>query len=190
MAAKTAYVDQARAYGEQMRRTIEAIARCRHPIVAQIHGICVGGGLEIAGLADLRICGESSRFGVPINKLGLVMSYAELGALIALAGEATALEIVLEGRVFDAREARDKGLVTRVVADDQVEAEARASARRIADGAPLVARWHKKFARRLRDPAPLTAAEHDEGFACFGTEDFQIGYRAFLAKQPPAFKGK
>jgi enoyl-CoA hydratase len=183
-------VDQARAYGADMRRTLEAIDRCRHPAVAQIHGICVGGGLEIAAVADLRICGESSRFGVPINKLGLVMAYAEIGALIALVGEATALEILLEGRVFDAREARDKGLVTRVVPDDQVEAEARATAQRIADGAPLVARWHKKFARRLRDAAPLTDAEYDEGFACFGTEDFRIGYRAFLAKQRPVFKGE
>jgi enoyl-CoA hydratase/carnithine racemase len=183
-------VEQARAYGEDMRRTIDAIAGCRHPIVAQIHGICVGGGLEIAGLADLRICGESSRFGVPINKLGLVMAYAEIGALIALAGEATALEILLEGRVFDAREAKAKGLVTRVVADEQVEAEAIATAQRIAEGAPLVARWHKKFARRLRDATPLSDAEYDEGFACFGTEDFRIGYRAFLAKQRPEFKGE
>ena len=188
--AERSNVAQGRAYGDDMRRTIESISACRHPIVAQIHGICVGGGLEIAGLADLRICGESSRFGVPINKLGLVMAYAEIGALIALVGEATALEILLEGRIFDAREAKDKGLVTRVVADDQVEAEARATAQRIADGAPLVARWHKKFARRLRDAAPLTAAEYDEGFACFGTEDFRIGYRAFLAKQRPEFKGK
>ncbi|HUP96791.1 MAG TPA: enoyl-CoA hydratase/isomerase family protein, partial [Usitatibacter sp.] len=71
-------VEQARAYGDDMRRTIEAISDCRHPIVAEIHGICVGGGLEIAGLADIRICGESSRFGVPINRLGLVMAYAEI----------------------------------------------------------------------------------------------------------------
>ena len=183
-------VEQARAYGEVMRRTIEAIDHCRHPVVAQIHGICVGGGLEIAGLADIRICGASSRFGVPINKLGLVMAYAEIGSLIALAGEANALEILLEGRVFDAAEAQAKGLVTRVVADDRVEAEAQATARRIADGAPLVARWHKKFARRLRDPRPLTEAEYLEGFECFGTEDFRTGYRAFLAKQPPEFDGK
>jgi len=183
-------VEQARDYGNDMRRTIEAIDHCRHPVVAQIHGICVGGGLEIAGLADIRICGESSRFGVPINKLGLVMAYAEIGSLIALAGEATALEILLEGRVFDAKEAREKGLVTRVVSDGDVESEARATAQRIADGAPLVARWHKKFARRLRNPMPLDAAEYDEGFACFGTEDFRIGYKAFLAKEKPAFKGK
>jgi enoyl-CoA hydratase len=183
-------VELARAYGDDMRHTIEAIDRCRHPVVAQIHGICVGGGLEIAGLADIRICGESSRFGVPINKLGLVMAYAEIGSLIALAGEAAALEILLEGRVFDAKEAKDKGLVTRVVPDAEVEGEARATAQRIAEGAPLVARWHKKFARRLRDPRPLTPEEYDEGFACFGTEDFRIGYRAFLDKKKPEFKGK
>jgi enoyl-CoA hydratase/carnithine racemase len=183
-------VGQARAYGEVMTRTIEAIGNCRHPVVAQIHGICVGGGLEIAGLADLRICGESSRFGVPINRLGLVMAYAEIGALIRLAGEAVALEILLEGRVFDAREAKDKGLVTRVVPDGEVEAEAKATARRIADGAPLVARWHKKFARRLRDARPLTAEELDEGFACYGTEDFRTGRMAFLAKAKPEFKGR
>jgi enoyl-CoA hydratase/carnithine racemase len=189
-ATERSNVEQARAYGEDMRRTIEAIGGCRHPVVAQIHGICVGGGLEIAGLADIRICGESSRFGAPISKLGLVMAYAEIGSLIALAGEATALEILLEGRVFDAREALDKGLVTRVVPDGEVEAEARATALRIAEGAPLVARWHKKFARRLRSAEPLTAAEYDEGFACFGTGDFQEGYRAFLAKRKPAFKGE
>jgi enoyl-CoA hydratase/carnithine racemase len=183
-------VEQARAYGQVMTRTIEAIGHCRHPVVAQIHGICVGGGLEIAGLADIRICGESSRFGVPINRLGLVMAYSEIGALISLAGEAVALEILLEGRVFDAREAKDKGLVTRVVPDAEVAAEAKATARRIADGAPLVARWHKKFARRLRDSRPLSAEELDEGFACYGTEDFKIGRMAFLAKAKPDFMGR
>ena len=189
-ATERSNVAQARDYGNDMRATIEAIDGCRHPVVAQIHGICVGGGLEIAGLADIRICGTSSRFGVPINKLGLVMAYAEIQSLIALAGEATALEILLEGRVFDAQEAFQKGLVTRVVADDQVEAEARATAQRIADGAPLVARWHKQFARRLRDARPLSPAEYEEGFACFGTEDFRIGYQAFLAKQKPDFQGR
>lgn len=189
-ATERSNVEQACSYGETMSRTIEAIAGCRHPVVAQIHGICVGGGLEIAGLADIRICGESSRFGVPINKLGLVMAYAEIASLISLAGEATALEILLEGRVFDAQEAKEKGLVTRVVPDDRVEGEARATAQRIADGAPLVARWHKKFARRLRSSAALSEKEYDEGFACFGTEDFQIGYKAFLAKTKPEFKGK
>jgi len=181
---------QAIAYGAVMRTTAEAIAACRHPLVAQIHGICVGGGLEIAALCDLRICGASSRFGVPIKNLGLVMAYPELAPLARLVGTSVALEILLEGRVFDAAEALQKGLVTRVVPDAGVAAEARATAERIAEGAPLVARWHKRFARRLADPAPLTSAEHDECFDCFDTEDFRIGYAAFLAKQKPRFKGR
>ena len=185
-----ANVEQARVYGRIMHATLDAIAECRHPVLAMIHGICVGGGLEIAGLADLRICGESSRFGVPVKNLGLVMAYGEIKHLIGLAGYATAMEILLEGRIFGAQEALQKGLVTRVVADDQVEAESLAAARRIAEGAPLVARWHKKFACRLADPAPLTEAEYDEGFACFGTEDFRAGVDAFLAKNKPRFNGR
>jgi len=181
---------QAREYGRTMHATAHALARCRHPLVAQIHGICVGGGLEIAALCDLRICGASSRFGAPIKNLGLVMAYDEMAPLVKLVGSAIALEILLEGRVFDAAEAMQKGLVTRVVPDDQVAAEARASAERIAEGAPLVARWHKKFAQRLAQNRPLSDAERDECFDCFDTEDFRAGYAAFLAKAKPAFKGR
>jgi enoyl-CoA hydratase/carnithine racemase len=189
-AAERANKAQAIGYGEVMRTTAETLAACRHPLVAQIHGICVGGGLEIAALCDLRICGESSRFGAPIKNLGLVMAYPEMAPLVRLVGPAVALEILLEGRIFDAAEAKDKGLVTRVVPDAQVAAEARATAERIAEGAPLAARWHKQFARRLADPRPLTAAEHDACFDCFDTEDFRIGYQAFLAKQKPKFVGR
>jgi enoyl-CoA hydratase len=181
---------QAIEYGRVMHATATALAECRHPLVAQIHGICVGGGLEIAALCDLRICGTSSRFGVPIKNLGLVMAYAELAPLVRLVGSSVALEILLEGRIFDAAEAKDKGLVTRVVADDRVAAEARETAERIAEGAPLAARWHKKFARRLADPRPLSAQELDECFDCFDTEDFRLGYAAFLAKRKPGFVGR
>ena len=181
---------QAAAYGKVMHRTADALANCRHPLIAQIHGICVGGGLEIAALCDLRICGQSSRFGAPIKNLGLVMAYAEMAPLVRLVGPAVALEILLEGRIFDASEAKEKRLVTRVVPDDQVAAEVRAAAQRIADGAPLVARWHKKFARRLASGAHLTTEELDECFDCFDTEDFRIGYAAFLAKQKPEFLGR
>jgi enoyl-CoA hydratase/carnithine racemase len=182
--------EQAKAYGALMHETITAIRGCRHPTLALIEGICVGGGLEIAALCDLRICQVSSRFGVPINRLGLVMAYPEVEALVGLVGRSVALEILLEGRVFDAAEAKDKGLVTRVVPDDRIEAEAYGAARRIAAGAPLVARWHKRFVKRLEDPTPLGDEELDEGFACYATEDFQIGYRAFLDKVAPAFKGR
>lgn len=182
---------QAKGYGEEIAATMRAVADCRHPTVAMIHGVCVGGGLEIAACCDLQICGKSSRFGVPINKLGLTMGYGELAGLLALAGRAVTLEILLEGRVFGADEAFAKGLVNRVVEDSAVESETLATARRIATGAPLVARWHKQFTRRLlENSAPLSAAETDEGYACFDTEDFQTGYRAFLAKQTPQFRGR
>ena len=181
---------QAIEYGRVMHATATALSECRHPLVAQIHGLCVGGGLEIAALCDLRICGASSRFGVPIKNLGLVMAYAELAPLVRLVGSSVALEMLLEGRIFDAVEAKDKGLVTRVVADDRVAGEARESAERIAEGAPLVARWHKRFARRLADPRPLSPVELDECFDCFDTEDFRLGYAAFLAKCRPGFVGR
>jgi enoyl-CoA hydratase/carnithine racemase len=181
---------QAREYGKIMHTALAALRDCRHPTVAAIQGICVGGGMEIAALCDLRVCGRGSRFGAPIKNLGLVMAYPEIGALIDLVGRAVALEILLEGRIFGAEEANEKGIVTRLVDDASVIDEAYAAARRIAEGAPLVARWHKKFARRLADPRGLSHAELDEGYACFGTEDYRIGYRAFLAKTKPEFKGK
>lgn len=181
---------QAMAYGKVTNRAMKAVSESRHPTLAVIQGACVGGGLELAAVCDMRICGESSRFGAPINRLGLVMSYGELGALVALAGRAVVLEVVLEGRVFDAAEALQKGLINRVVPDTAVLEEGYAAARRIAVGAPLVARWHKGFVHRLAQPLPLTEAEQEVAYDCFETEDFQIGYRAFLAKQRPGFVGR
>ena len=189
-ATERADARQAKAYGELIHATMQAVARCRHPTVALIEGACVGGGLEIAAMCDMRICGESSRFGVPISKLGLTMGYGELAGLLALVGRAVALEILLEGRVFTADEAYRKGLVNRVVPDAEVEKESYALARRIADGAPLVARWHKQFIERLTPQAEVPAAEWDEGFACFDTDDYREGVRAFLAKTKPDFKGR
>jgi enoyl-CoA hydratase/carnithine racemase len=182
-------VASARAYGQVMAGTLEAVRECRHPVVALIQGICVGGGLEIAALADIRVCGRSSRFGAPINKLGLVMSYAELGGLLRLVGRARTLELLLEGRIVDAGEAHAMGLVQRVVDDGQVVDEAYATARRVAAAAPLVARWHKTFVNRLEDPRPLSEEEREECFRCFDSADFREGYRAFLEKRTPRFGG-
>jgi len=183
-------VASAKQYAKGMHGTLDAVERCPQPVIALIKGACIGGGLEVASRCDLRICGQSARFGIPVNRLGLVVAYEEMRALVDIAGPAGALEIVLEGRVFDAAEALAKGLVNRVVPDDDVEREAYATAERIAAAAPLVARWHKKFVKRLLDPRPLAAAELEDNYACFGTEDFQIGYRAFLAKTKPQFKGR
>jgi enoyl-CoA hydratase len=183
-------VASAKQYAKGIHGTLAAIDNCPHPLIALIKGACVGGGLEVVSRCDMRICGQSSRFGIPVNRLGLVVAYEEMRALVDIAGPAAALEIVLEGRVFDAAEAFAKGLVNRVVADGDVEKEAYATADRIAAAAPLVNRWHKKFVKRLLDPRPLSEAELEDNYACFGTEDFQIGYRAFLAKTKPQFKGR
>ena len=189
-AAERADAKQAKPYGHLIHETMQAVARCKHPTVAMIRGACIGGGLEIASMCDLRVCGQSSRFGIPVNKLGLTMAYGELTGLLALVGRAVALEILLEGRVFEADEAYRKGLVNRVVPDDQVEAEVYAAARRIAEGAPLVNRWHKQFIERLTVTAQIPPADWDEGFACFDTADYKEGVAAFLAKRKPDFKGR
>jgi enoyl-CoA hydratase len=188
--AERANSAQAKAYSRGGIGWMHSVAECRHPTVALIQGACVGGGLLVASQCDLRICNESARFGVPVKNLGLTESYDELQAMMRVIGPAASLEILLEGRIWGAREAYEKGLVSRVVPDADVVTEAYAAARRIADGAPLVARWHKKFIRRLADPRPLTAEEHDESYACFDTEDFRTGFAAFLAKKKPGFVGR
>lgn len=181
---------QAARYGAATAAALRALGECRHPTLALIEGACVGGGLLVATQCDLRICNASARFGVPVKNLGLTESYDELEGMMRVIGPAASLELLLEGRIWNAREAYEKGLVSRVVPDAGVVEEAYAAARRIAAGAPLAARWHKKFVRRLADPRPLTDAERAEGYACFDTEDFRIGYRAFLDKKKPEFKGR
>ena len=176
---------------EYVAGALEAVGVCRHPTVALIQGPCAGGGLELACQCDLRVSGASGRFGVPINRLGFAIAYGELAGLLAVAGRAVAAEILLEGRMWDADEAFAKGLLTRVVPDENAEAQAYAAARRIADGAPLVARWHKQFIRRLTPrAAPLTEAEIDANFDYFNTDDYRIGYDAFINKRKPKFTGK
>ncbi|WER45262.1 enoyl-CoA hydratase-related protein [Cupriavidus sp. WKF15] len=169
---------------------LEAIAGCPHPTVAMIEGVCVGGGLEIACHCDLRIAADNSRFGVPINRLGFPMAPGELQGLLALAGRAVALEILLEGRVFDAAEAREKGLLTRVVPAGALAAEVDATVRRITAGAPVAARINKATIRRLSpQPEPLSAKELAAHFAYAEGGDHAEGVAAFLARRPPRFEG-
>jgi enoyl-CoA hydratase/carnithine racemase len=181
---------QALHYHGQVAAALNAIADCPHPTVALIQGACIGGGLEIAGVCDLRIASDNARFGAPINKLGFSMYPGEMEGLLKLAGAAVIKEILLEGRILSAAEAYAKGLVTRVVPAAQVDDEAYATARRIAAGAPLVAGWHKQWIRRLQDGRPLTDAEKAASFAFLDTEDYREGLAAFLEKRKPAFKAR
>jgi enoyl-CoA hydratase/carnithine racemase len=181
--------EQARAYGRLMDETYDAIRACPHPIVAAIRGPCTGGGMILALLCDLRIAADTGRFGAPVSRLGLAMPLSEFAVLFRAVGRTTALEIVLEARVFDADEARAKGIVQRTVRDAELDASVAETARRIAAGAPLVNRWHKAFAGRLGTGAALTEDDLSASYASFATEDYREGIAAFLEKRKPAFRG-
>lgn len=168
---------------------LQAVANCPHPVVAQIEGVCVGGGLEIASQCDLRIAGASARFGVPINRLGFPMAPDEMRGLLALVGRAATLAILLEGRVFGADEAHGLGLLTRIVPDEQVADAARRSAERICQGAPLAARINKRLSARLAQGGALTEDEYQDYFSYAESRDHQEGVRAFLAGVDPSFSG-
>lgn len=182
--------DQAAAYDRAMRRALQLVRDCPHPTVAMIYGPCVGGALELAAQCDLRLSGESGRFGVPISRISVVMAYPEIAAIQRLVGPATMLEILLEARVFDAAEAMAKGLLTRVVADDRLQEEVDATVKRITAGAPLVHRWHKRFVARLSSPEPIRPDELAECYRFLETEDYKEGIEAFKAKRKPAFKAR
>jgi enoyl-CoA hydratase len=178
-----------RYHTEIIANALQAISHCQHPTIAAIEGVCVGGGLEIASSCDLRIAAPDSRFGIPINRLGFPLAPGELQHLLQLVGKATALEILLEGRVFDASEAMTKGLINRIA--DDVPAEARKMAQRIAQGAPLAARMNKQLVRRLSvQPEPLTEEELLDAFAFLVSQDYREGVQSFLDKRKPVFSGK
>lgn len=182
--------DQAKAYDRVMRRALTFVRDSPHPVIAAIEGPCIGAGLALAANCDVRICATGSRFGVPVSRLGLPMPYPEIESIQRLVGPGWMAEILLEARIFGAEEALAMGLVNRVVPDDCVADEAMTSARRIAAGAPLVNRWHRRFIRRLLEHRPLTEAELEECYAFFATEDYREGLDAFKAKRPPDFKGR
>jgi enoyl-CoA hydratase/carnithine racemase len=180
---------QAEAYDAEMRRALALVRTCPVPTVAAIYGPCVGGGLELACCCDLRLSARSGRFGVPINRIGVVMAHPELAMIRRLVGPAVLLELLFEARLFEAGEALAKGLVNRVVDDEAMEAEIEATARRISQGAPLVNRWHKAFVARLDDPAPLSPDESAEAYRFLSTADYAEGVAAFRARRKPAFRG-
>ncbi|GAA0489412.1 enoyl-CoA hydratase/isomerase family protein [Pigmentiphaga daeguensis] len=183
-------LDSVRRYHERIiAPALRAIDECPLPTVALLQGACVGGGLEIACCCDLRIAGGSTRVGAPIARLGFPMAPAELAGLLAVAGRAVALELLLEGRILDAAEAHAKGLLTRVVEDAELEAELARTLSRLAAGAPLAATLNKRMVRRLQRPEPLDESELAAFFSYSDTRDHREGVAAFLEGRPPVFGG-
>jgi len=177
-------------YAAALHDGMQSIRLCRHPVVAMIMGICLGGGAGIATMCDFRVGGEGIRFGITARNLGIWYPYAEIDPIIQMVGTGVAAEILIEGRIFNGREAYEKGLLSRVVPDAAVEAEANALAARIAEGSPLSARFHKAALRKLRGDLPITPAEEEAANGFVETADFIAAPAAFLARRKPVFTGR
>ena len=175
-----------RFHEEVVAPALAAVADCEIPLVAQIAGACVGGGLEIAACCDIRVAGRSSRFGAPIAKLGFPMAPRELQRLATIFPHAVLREILLEARLVGADEALRLGLVHEVVEDAAVAARAAARAERIAALAPQAARIHKRTLRQIAAGGP-DEAQIRAHYAYAPSAEHREGIAAFLAKRAPRF---
>jgi enoyl-CoA hydratase/carnithine racemase len=161
------------------------------PTIAMIRGFCMGGGLGTALLCDLRICTEDSRFGIPAGKLGVGYKYPALKRLVDIVGPSYAAEIFYTARQFDAQEAKDMGLVNRVLPADKLEEYVANYVKTIGANAPLTLKAVKvclgEIARddHARDLA-LCDRVVDE---CFASKDYTEGRTAFMEKRKPVFVG-
>lgn len=182
--------DQAKAYGRMMVDALHGIRDCRHPTVAAIEGNCIGAGLEIAAMCDLRLAAGSAKFGVPIQKIGVTMPYPEIADLVDLLGRPTVLEMLLEGGIYDAHWALAKGLVTRLCDEPSLMDEVGKLAGRIAAGSPVSHARHKAMTRRCLEPFPISPDEMHEAYAACEAADYREGISAFLEKRRPTFTGR
>ena len=170
----------------------EQLERTPKPTIAAIDGICMGGGLEVALGCDLRIATPSSRFATPEGKLGIIPGGGATARLPRIVGRGWAMEMMLMGEPIDAERALAIGLVTRLVAKDELLAEARRMATHLAAFAPFVPRTMKAmvhFGMEASLAGALMLEKYAQG-ALVQTEDKKEGIAAFLEKRRPAFKGR
>lgn len=191
---------------EQQRASAEAVARYEaiadqagaklhsfaKPLIAMIHGFCMGGGVGIALGCDLRIADDSARFAIPAAKLGISYRWAGLQHLIELVGPAYAKEIFFTARQFSAAEALGMGLVNRVLPEGELECYVKTYCDTIAQNAPLSIRAVKEIVAELTKPGDDFDPAHCEELVkqCFASADYVEGRRAFMEKRKPVFTGK
>lgn len=184
--------DAAANYDRLNHEAFSALLAAEKPVIAMIHGFCLGGGLGIAACADLRIADPKAQFSIPAAKLGLGYNPRWMAPLLALAAPAFIKEMIFTGRRFTAEEALRIGLINRLVETDALEAAVRALAGEIAGNAPLTLRAAKLAVDELvrRPEHPDTTALDAAVKACFESDDYAEGRRAFLEKRKPQFQGR
>ena len=162
------------------------------PVIASIRGFCLGGGMQVAMSADIRIASDNSQFGIPAAKLGIAYGYDGLKHLVSLVGPSWARLIMYTGMRIDSAEALRIGLVDRVVPDAELWNATAEIARTISGNAPLAIQAAKiTIAQVLKDPDKRDmVAIKAIGTACMDSEDFREGRQAFMAKRKPQFKGR
>jgi len=162
------------------------------PIIACIRGFCLGGGMQVAMAADIRIASENSQFGIPAAKLGIAYGYDGLKHLVSLVGPSWARLLMYTGMRIDSAEASRIGLVDRVVPDAELWNATAELARTIAGNAPLAIKAAKiAIAQVLKDESQRDMdAIKAIGMACMDSEDFREGRQAFMEKRKPQFKGR
>jgi enoyl-CoA hydratase len=179
-------------YDEVANQATERLLAASKPTIAMIHGFCMGGGVGIALVCDLRIAGAGAQFAIPAAKLGISYRWAGLKRLIDLVGPSFAKEIFFTARRFTAAEVLQMGLVNRVLPDGELESYTRSYCATIAENAPLSVAAVKGIVAELSKPSH----EIDRAFCddlvkrCYGSSDYVEGRRAFMEKRKPVFAGK